>query len=149
MTNDTSVDVQSIHTSTTRLQRGFTLIELVIVIAVLGVLSAIAVPQLTGFQDEAELNGEATVISSELGNAFATDLLNGNVASTSDGSGVDWTSVGCDSNSNLTSASPALSNSEYSISGSADPSVPISVPTYESANSQVSSIECEFGGTSN
>ena len=148
MTNDTSVDVQSIHTSTTRLQRGFTLIELVIVIAVLGVLSAIAVPQLTGFQDEAELNGEATVISSELGNAFATDLLNGNIAST-DGSGVDWTGVACGSNSNLTSASPALSNSEYSIGDSADPSVPISVPTYESANSQVSSIECEFGGTSN
>ena len=148
MTNDTSVDVQSTHTSTTRLQRGFTLIELVIVIAVLGVLSAIAVPQLTGFQDEAELNGEATVISSELGNAFATDLLNGNIASTG-GSGVDWTSVGCD-NSQLVSASPALSSSDYTIgTGLDEPNVPISVPSYDSSESQVSSRECEFGGTSN
>ena len=40
-----------------RKERGFTLIDLVIVLAVLGVLAAIGIPQLTGLQDQAELQG--------------------------------------------------------------------------------------------
>lgn len=35
-------------------KKGFTLIELIVVIAILGILSAIAIPRLSGFQDNAK-----------------------------------------------------------------------------------------------
>jgi type IV pilus assembly protein PilA len=40
------------------LQKGFTLVELMVVVAIVGVLSAVALPQFLGMQEKAELRGK-------------------------------------------------------------------------------------------
>ncbi|GAB4393309.1 MAG: hypothetical protein Tsb005_11010 [Gammaproteobacteria bacterium] len=68
------------------LQKGFTLIELVVVITVLGILSALALPRFIAIQSDARIavvNGMVGALNSSVAIARVQYQLNGNLTATS------------------------------------------------------------------
>ena len=129
-----------------RKERGFTLIELVIVLAVLGVLAAIGIPQLTGLQDQAELQGAATNAASEISNVFARDLAAGLDGTSGSISEVDWNG-GC-TEINTDVDIPALEDFALADDGAGgNDAVTISIPQVDENGDIADSIECDFVDT--
>ena len=95
------------------LQKGFTLVELMVVIVVVGVLSAVALPQFLGVRERAELGasiGENAGLAKEcsalqlIGGPFTTDCT--------EAAGFSWTSDAATANSAGVACGPDLNDDD-------------------------------------
>ena len=105
-------------------QNGFTLIELMVVVAIVGILSAVGIPQLLSAQDSAkDAAAEAEVVNAA--KTCSIDLLTG--SSGYDGDDFPLVSGGCAVSSDLvgTSTSSAATTFTVSIDAGGIPGAPV------------------------
>jgi prepilin-type N-terminal cleavage/methylation domain-containing protein len=99
----------------------FTLIELLVVIAVLGILAGIAVPRITGVQDQARreaLNATASSIRNAMEMAYASQGSYPDLNSVTTSSGLSALSDAISSGSGI---SISLSGSDVSVTNATNP----------------------------
>lgn len=76
-------------------KKGFTLIELIVVIAILAILAAIAIPRLSGFQNDAKISSDKATLAT-LNSAIAIGVANGDIT--------DDVVITVDTNGNISTA---------------------------------------------
>lgn len=102
----------------------FTLIELLVVIAVLGILAGIAVPRITGVQDQARreaLNATASSIRNAMEMAYASQGSYPDLNSVTTSSGLSALSNAIISGSSGSGISISLSGSDVSVTSATNP----------------------------
>ena len=140
----TSVEEHQLQKLKDKRQRGFTLIELVVVLAVLAALASIAIPQLSGLQERAKLNGEATAIVAEIKDAFAQDMVGDGVTFNWNGSCSGYDGGVFDGNTNFDGLNQSKKYRLYDSQPSGE-FVKIGLPQYDKSTNQTSQFDCYLG----